>query len=1273
DLYREDLERAGIGDGRHGFRIKLPEKHVKSYVCEISVRTKSENKELKNSPIKVYFVDFLKYDSIQTDLKSEIDLIISFFKNINYGLDLFHVVLPLDKKADIDDEIFYKINNISEKITIFFQISDRIIIPISSTFWKTFSNEKSKIQILVGGDIKQFSVTLNDVIKWFETIFTKDFKNIPYTNYLKQYLSLYAIESYLNSSLIRNIVNNKKDLQIEVGQCINIMGLDILNNEDNDEIPNLLNLLINYKFDMGTFIFNDIYKKIITQMRENDVEKFLELLNENNFIPENIKKRFIFTLIPKLSLYEKNPPLDLKDIQNLKDSKNKWNIGITLPYINDISELKDLFYELSKKEIPGWIPTECVYTTVEKISKNVEKFSAKELNDFVYSYIYLIDSYNDEDKWYSRVYDKYFVLSASVILKIYHFLYEWTKKDLVNCIIRNYGLRTEFWQYINKDLVETIPILGRTKELFNIICSILENGELTEGNLDEVINALDHFLFYDNKDALYLMREIGYLCLMKGLDNYAKLIFEKTNKIAQGDILRYYAHPLSQPEIFLYEEVKVKEVIRHLIPYIPKSSMFHLEEMLGKALLSYKNDLLVNIINFMLKNGHETSYVAYPFAIEFWDKFGLIILEELSKFLENNKELPPSIEATLLRLKLVSNFTGNNFLNEEILKKVDNFEWLNLKPDNYFHKNDYNPFFNDTIFIIYSCQKNLNTRIKEIRDTYIKDLKQFKIPYLIVVGGAERDYIEDDILFLNVPDGYEDLPKKTIKLLKWLYENTPFYYVYKIDDDSYIDIEKFLSTLQYRKFHYYGKKIKRFLQLDRVWHREKSKSETISLTLDKAYSNISWADGGSGYSLTRFAIYKILKTLETEYGKFLSSLYLYEDILIGTLLGINDIFCNEKEYYVSKQFRTSTNASPVHKWENFFYPSKINPIVYVHLDTEKNFKKAHEIKNQQKLYPNKIWSSSINVKLGENSNQLELLSDRSKLKLLDKEPIVIVPVRNERKMLPHFLSYYRKLGVGSFVFIDNLSDDGTREYLLEQPDVVVFSVDTEYKASHYGICWQHAILSNFCIGKWVLLLDADEFLVYENCEEVNIKDFLNNVESMGFKGVRADLIDVYPKKLEFLDLSKNSPFEVAIFFDKEPLIPIIYGAGVYSNCEIAYSSNLRHRISTDAHISDFTNVKYPIFKYYPWIRFSEGVHFVTPSENFLEGEAFLFHFKYHSDFKKKVVTEVLRKQHFENAREYIRYYIALERNKGDLYDENISLKYESSKQFIQYMRRFYKR
>ncbi|MEM5882224.1 MAG: hypothetical protein QXS69_02065, partial [Candidatus Aenigmatarchaeota archaeon] len=49
DLYREDLERAGIGDGRHGFRIKLDEKIFKGSNNTISVRVKFYEIELLRS------------------------------------------------------------------------------------------------------------------------------------------------------------------------------------------------------------------------------------------------------------------------------------------------------------------------------------------------------------------------------------------------------------------------------------------------------------------------------------------------------------------------------------------------------------------------------------------------------------------------------------------------------------------------------------------------------------------------------------------------------------------------------------------------------------------------------------------------------------------------------------------------------------------------------------------------------------------------------------------------------------------------------------------------------------------------------------------------------------------------------------------------------------------------------------------------------------------------------------------------------------------------
>ena len=48
-----------------------------------------------------------------------------------------------------------------------------------------------------------------------------------------------------------------------------------------------------------------------------------------------------------------------------------------------------------------------------------------------------------------------------------------------------------------------------------------------------------------------------------------------------------------------------------------------------------------------------------------------------------------------------------------------------------------------------------------------------------------------------------------------------------------------------------------------------------------------------------------------------------------------------------------------------------------------------------------------------------------------------VTVRNEIVRLPYFLDYYRRLGAGHFLVVDNGSDDGTHEYLADQPDVSV--------------------------------------------------------------------------------------------------------------------------------------------------------------------------------------------------------------------------------------------
>jgi hypothetical protein len=74
------------------------------------------------------------------------------------------------------------------------------------------------------------------------------------------------------------------------------------------------------------------------------------------------------------------------------------------------------------------------------------------------------------------------------------------------------------------------------------------------------------------------------------------------------------------------------------------------------------------------------------------------------------------------------------------------------------------------------------------------------------------------------------------------------------------------------------------------------------------------------------------------------------------------------------------------------------------------------------------------VRAFRRRRQLTPVADRTAN--LPAQPILLFStVRNERVRLPYFLTYYRRLGIDHFLIVDNGSDDGTREYLADQPDV----------------------------------------------------------------------------------------------------------------------------------------------------------------------------------------------------------------------------------------------
>jgi tetratricopeptide (TPR) repeat protein len=124
-----------------------------------------------------------------------------------------------------------------------------------------------------------------------------------------------------------------------------------------------------------------------------------------------------------------------------------------------------------------------------------------------------------------------------------------------------------------------------------------------------------------------------------------------------------------------------------------------------------------------------------------------------------------------------------------------------------------------------------------------------------------------------------------------------------------------------------------------------------------------------------------------------------------------------------------------------------------------------------------------------------------------------VVFRNEAPQIPGFLEHHRRVGVGRFVFIDHESDDGSREMLLEEPDVILYHCPDSYQLSSSGRRWMKELIDREGARGWNLQVDVDESFIYPGWENISIDRFTNYLDERGFEGVRAFMLDVFPKSL----------------------------------------------------------------------------------------------------------------------------------------------------------------
>ncbi len=289
--------------------------------------------------------------------------------------------------------------------------------------------------------------------------------------------------------------------------------------------------------------------------------------------------------------------------------------------------------------------------------------------------------------------------------------------------------------------------------------------------------------------------------------------------------------------------------------------------------------------------------------------------------------------------------------------------------------------------------------------------------------------------------------------------------------------------------------------------------------------------------------------------------------------------------------------------------------------------------------------------------------DRRCLEIGPEEILCCVAIRNERVRLDGLLRWYRRLGVDRFLFIDNGSSDGSAEWLLDQPDVHLWSSDLSFKRANFGSSWFELLLRRHGVGHWCLTVDADELLLYEGAPERPLRELCRHLDRVGKQAATGILLDLYSDRAigDTVCREGDDPLALCPFFDKEPFHSCYERGGHYRNQAIVFGG-VRQRVFPTEH--DYLLSKCVLLRYAPDVVLTSGQHLTNiPESRLAQGQVCVLHFKFFASFLTYAPAEAAREVHAMGGEQYKAYRRELERHQGlTLFDPAHSVRYEGTEQ-----------
>ncbi|MDP1669026.1 glycosyltransferase family 2 protein [Phaeovulum sp.] len=289
-------------------------------------------------------------------------------------------------------------------------------------------------------------------------------------------------------------------------------------------------------------------------------------------------------------------------------------------------------------------------------------------------------------------------------------------------------------------------------------------------------------------------------------------------------------------------------------------------------------------------------------------------------------------------------------------------------------------------------------------------------------------------------------------------------------------------------------------------------------------------------------------------------------------------------------------------------------------------------------------------------HRLRAVADRTQ-QIGSDDILAFACVRNEAVRLPWFLSHHRALGVQHFLFVDNASDDGSRDFLAGEPDCSVWTTRASYKASRFGLDWVNWLLMHYGHGHWCLTLDADEAFIYPQHDTLPLRALTERLDAEGTRAFGALMLDMYPKGP--LDAAPyrmgDDPFATLRWFD----------AGNYTvlhkpllRCQWVQGGARARLFFADAPRRAPTLNKIPLVKWHRRFAYVNSTHSLLPRQlNQMHDAAglplasgVLLHSKFLPTIIAKSREEKTRREHFGEAEAFDAYYDGLIAN-PDLWHE----------------------